>query len=398
MKGPRVAVFGAGSFGLWTGVHLLRHGAEVVLSDGFGVGNENAMSAGQYRLIRTLYGQRHLYIRLVAESLKDWVDLQTAEGQHLFEQVGVWWLFPDKDPGFVLNALPICKQYGLPITSISVENASKEFPYVSFEGIGSIFCDETAGYLRAKECCQSLLNQFKNNGGRYQECNSASIGRTAGGRVKDVVRSDNSRIEADYFVFACGPWLKDLFGNLLGEMRLTRQLEYYFRPSKKLPADRTPVMIDFGDGKSLFYGLHDPRQNQFKIGDDRPHGGIDNKGKEEASRAEKTNGIELLERRFPGLGGSDLIETRVCRYDRTRTEDFVADQHPEYDNVWIVGGGSGHGFKSSPSIGRYVTRLITDKTTELIPEFGFKHLQVSVKPNPASAILRDALPQVVPVG
>lgn len=397
MKGSRVAVFGAGSFGLWTALHLLRQGAEVILSDGFGVGNENAMSAGPYRLIRSLYGQRHLYIRLVAESLSDWVELRAAEGQDLFEQVGVWWLFPDEEPGFVLNALPICERYGLPISSIPIEDARKKFSYVSFEGIHSIFCDETAGYLRAKECCESLFHQFVDLGGQYQKCNSVRMGRRVGGVVRDVARSDNSLIEADYFVFACGPWLKDLFGNLLGEMRLTRQLEYYFQPSRPMSEERSPVMIDFGDGKSLFYGLHDPSRHQFKIGDDRSHGSIDMKGKEEATLEEEENGMKLLEKRFPGLRSSKLSKTRVCRYDRTRTEDFVADRHPEFENVWIVGGGSGHGFKSSPAIGRYVSQMVIDKTTELIPEFSFKHLLNCEKPNPASAILRAALPGMVHV-
>jgi sarcosine oxidase len=49
-----------------------------------------------------------------------------------------------------------------------------------------------------------------------------------------------------------------------------------------------------------------------------------------------------------------VIETRVCQYENTETGNYVVDRHPEMENVWIVGGGSGHGFKNGPAMGQYV--------------------------------------------
>jgi sarcosine oxidase len=45
------------------------------------------------------------------------------------------------------------------------------------------------------------------------------------------------------------------------------------------------------------------------------------------------------------------VESRVCQYENTATGDFLIDRHPGFENVWLVGGGSGHGFKHGPAVG-----------------------------------------------
>ena len=69
----------------------------------------------------------------------------------------------------------------------------------------------------------------------------------------------------------------------------------------------------------------------------------------------------FLRLRFPALDNAPVLETRVCQYENTSTGDFLLDRHPEYDNVWLVGGGSGHGFKHGPAVGKYVTDRIEDE-------------------------------------
>ena len=48
----------------------------------------------------------------------------------------------------------------------------------------------------------------------------------------------------------------------------------------------------------------------------------------------------------------------MCHYEKTANGDFLVDQHPEIENVWLVGGGSGHGFKHGPVVGEYVAGLL----------------------------------------
>jgi glycine/D-amino acid oxidase-like deaminating enzyme len=65
-------------------------------------------------------------------------------------------------------------------------------------------------------------------------------------------------------------------------------------------------------------------------------------------------------RRFPALKDAPVVETRVCQYENTSNGDFLIDRHPEMENVWLVGGGSGHGFKHGPSLGEYVAKRVLE--------------------------------------
>jgi glycine/D-amino acid oxidase-like deaminating enzyme len=72
----------------------------------------------------------------------------------------------------------------------------------------------------------------------------------------------------------------------------------------------------------------------------------------------------FLAERFPGLRDAVLTETRVCQYENTSNGDFLIDRHPDFDNVWLVGGGSGHGFKHGPAVGEYASSRILHGTHE----------------------------------
>ena len=48
----------------------------------------------------------------------------------------------------------------------------------------------------------------------------------------------------------------------------------------------------------------------------------------------------------------------MCQYENTSSGDFLLDRHPEADNVWLAGGGSGHGFKHGPTVGEYLSQQI----------------------------------------
>ncbi len=67
---------------------------------------------------------------------------------------------------------------------------------------------------------------------------------------------------------------------------------------------------------------------------------------------------EFAGRRFPALKDAPLVGSEVCQYENTSNGDFLIDRHPDRENVWLVGGGSGHGFKHGPALGEYVAERI----------------------------------------
>jgi glycine/D-amino acid oxidase-like deaminating enzyme len=69
---------------------------------------------------------------------------------------------------------------------------------------------------------------------------------------------------------------------------------------------------------------------------------------------------DYVEFRFPAMKGAPLVETRVCQYENTPDNHLIVDRHPEAENVWLVGGGSGHGFKHGPALGEMVAELVME--------------------------------------
>jgi len=75
---------------------------------------------------------------------------------------------------------------------------------------------------------------------------------------------------------------------------------------------------------------------------------------EQVSRAREWLGV-----RVPAMKEQPIVDYRVCQFEMTADENFIIDKHPDYDNVWIAGGGSGHGFKHGPVIGEYVAGRVS---------------------------------------
>ncbi len=172
-------------------------------------------------------------------------------------------------------------------------------------------------------------------------------------------------IEADQLVFACGPWLPKLFPGLLGSRIFpTRQEVLFFAPpagDARFEPGRFPAWIDFTDPR-VPYGFPDIESRGFKFAFDRHGPEFDpDSGDRLVSSASIDEARAFLAQRFPDLRVAPLAETRVCQYENTSNGDFLIDRHPDLENVWLVGGGSGHGFKHGPAVGEYAANRIAGK-------------------------------------
>ncbi len=177
-----------------------------------------------------------------------------------------------------------------------------------------------------------------------------------GGRLESVSTAKGERVRAGAYVFACGPWLPKLFPALLGErIHTSRQEVYFFGPppgEQRFESPHMPVWIDFG---GEVYGIPDIDFRGFKMALDRHGPALDPDTSERSVTPETLAEVRAyLHERFPAMRGAPLVESRVCQYENTSSGDFLIDRHPDFENVWLVGGGSGHGFKHGPAVGEYV--------------------------------------------
>jgi sarcosine oxidase len=353
---PRVAVVGAGAFGGWTALQLRRHGCDVTLVDSWGPGNPRSSSGGESRVIRAIYGPDKVYTEMVRRSYELWEDL---DGASLYTETGALWLHRGDD-AYVRSSRPILRELGFPLDQIDVAEAARRWPQIDFKGVQSAWLERRAGALSARRCCIAVRDAFANAGGTYRTAH-ASPGAIDGGSMSSLSLGDGSRVEADVFVFACGPWLGRVFPDAVGDrVRPTRQEVWYFGVppgSQRYTPARLPIWIDFGE--RIVYGIPDLDGHGFKIADDTRGELFDPTNGDRTLSPEGLAHVRtVLAERFPELAKAPLLRAEVCQYENSPDGHLIVDRHPRAKNVWLLGGGSGHGFKLAPAVGELTAAAI----------------------------------------
>lgn len=362
-----VAVIGAGVFGSWTAHHLQQQGHRVTLIDAWGPAHSRASSGGESRLTRAGYGRDAIYTRMATDSLAQWKALSAVSGLPIFIDAGVLFFSAVRDDYFE-GSIEVHRQLGLPIEALGQAEMTRRFPMIDFDGITIGMFEPAFGALMARRSVLTLVDRFVKAGGTYEKGFVQPPAMDLG-RLDQVRLSSGERISADRFVFAAGPWLPKLFPRLIGRRILpTRQEVFYFAPpagDRRFLPGAMPGWADFNAG-DIFYGFPDLETRGVKFAHDQHGVEVDpdtqSRRPTDAALAEI---IAFRDRRFPLLKNAPLTGAEVCQYENSSNGDFLIDLHPEWTNVLLLGGGSGHGFKHGPEVGRYAAaRLLGTVTPE----------------------------------
>ena len=360
MSAPHIVVVGAGAFGGWTALELAGRGARVTLLDAWGPGNARASSGGETRVIRASYGSRAIYTQMAVEAARRWRDADAAWGTALFRRTGGLWMFTG-DEAFGRDAAAALDTVGLPHEWLSPADVATRHPQIATEGLSAALWEPDAGVLHARLACQVVADRFVETGGVFERRAVAApvdVEALAVGRVR---LNDGGTIQADAFAFACGPWLGTLFPDAIGDAVVpTRQEVYYFGPpagDARFTEDGLPVWVEFAD--RMRYGIPGNAHRGFKFADDTSGERFDPTS---GSRALDPAGVAAarawIARRFPALADAPLVGGEVCQYEATPDSDFLIDRLPGAASVWVAGGGSGHGFKMGPVVGRLMADAV----------------------------------------
>jgi len=356
----KVVVIGAGAFGGWTALHLLRAGVKVTLLDSWGPGNPRASSGGETRIIRGAYGPDQPYTEMTARAMKHWRSHEKQWKRKFFHSTGVLFMAANGDDAWESGSREALEQAGIAHKALSLGEMKKQWPQINYEGIDWGLFEPDSGYLTARAACQAVVEGFVGEGGQYMRAPVRGEGLEFGAR-KGIALMDGSRVEADRYVFACGPWMGQLFPQTLGDkIRATQQHVFFFGvPAGDTRFDETQLPV-WADHRGRFlYGIPGHGARAFKIADDTRGPKFDPTSGERVASPERARlAQEYMEFRFPGMRGAPLIKGRVCQYEQTEDSHFVVDRHPADERIWLVGGGSGHGFKHGPALGEMVARLV----------------------------------------
>ncbi len=370
-SGARVTVVGAGAFGAWTAEHLRRAGAKVLLLDAWGPAHARASSGGESRMTRGAYGRDEVYTRMALDSLAEWKALSARSELPLFHQTGVLFFFPKTEP-YVTESFAVHRRLKLPTEQLGRAEMQRRFPQMDFSGIEVGLFEPGFGALMARRAVQELVASYVRAGGLYER-EAVLPPSPSGGRLRSVRTRSGRTIEADAFVFACGPWLPKLFLALLGKRIFpTRQEVFFFAPEAgddRFSPGRLPGWADFNGG-DIYYGFPDLEGRGFKIAHDAHGLAMDPDSGDRTPSPEALADVRaFMKRRFPALAARPLTEARVCQYENSANGDLLIDRHPALKNVLLVGAGSGHGFKHGPAVGLYAAQLLTGSLARAEPRF-----------------------------
>jgi monomeric sarcosine oxidase len=363
-----VAVVGAGVFGGWTALQLQQSGKRVAIIDAYGPANSRSSSGDESRIIRMGYGADEIYTRSALRSLRLWKELAAKTGEALFRQTGVLWLAHGDDP-YPIATADTLEKLAIPFEKLAVDEVARRYPQFNLDGISWGMIEPNSGVLTARRAVHAVLKEAISNGVEYLR---DSVETPADKRSLGYVTTASSRrISAATYVFACGPWLPKIFPVLLADRIVpTRQEVFYFEAPSRTRNFTSPALPTWIDFKDEAYGLPDLEGHGVKVAIDRHGPPFD---PDSGDRVVSEKGLAEVRRyladRLPDLKDAPVIEARVCQYENTSNGDFLIDRHPEFENVWLVGGGSGHGFKHGPIVGEYVAARIEGSSEGIEPRF-----------------------------
>lgn len=252
----RVLVVGAGAFGGWTALTLLRRGARVTLIDAWGPGNLRSSSGGESRIIRGTYGPKQPYTGMAARSLQLWKENEKRWQMRLLHRTGVLWLVTAEDDQFERESLPCLREAGIAYQELSVTELRRRWPQIHLEDVRWGIYEPDGGFLRAQLACRRVVEGFLAEGGEYQQALVLGEDLESGLR-NGVSLAGGSQLRADRYVFACGPWLGKLFPQTIGErIRSTKQDVFFFGTpagDSRFSEEHLPVWADHGE--RFLYGM-----------------------------------------------------------------------------------------------------------------------------------------------
>ncbi|HEY6273512.1 MAG TPA: FAD-dependent oxidoreductase [Terriglobales bacterium] len=362
-------VVGAGVFGAWTARYLRRSGASVALVDAYGPGNSRSSSGGESRILRMGYGTDQLYTQWALRSFPQWRDLLDRSGQNLLVRTGVLWLGRDSDP-HLLGMRELLTLLRVPCEQLTGAEIGRRYPQLRMPDVSLGVLEPDSGVVLARRAVQALVRDLEQSGVTVvidpvePLVNSRA---TTSAKLTQVRTSSGQSLSAAAFVFACGAWLPKLFPDVLAEKIFpTRQEVFFLGPpagNNDFSVGKMPAWLHHSHADRP-YALPNIESRGFKIAFDRHGPEFD---PQTGSRVVAPGAINRLRaylgEHVPELEGAPVVETLVCQYENTWNGDFLIDRHPGFNNVWVAGGGSGHGFKHGPAVGEYLAALILGQST-----------------------------------
>jgi sarcosine oxidase len=364
-----IIVIGLGAMGSATAQHLAERGHRVLAFDQFKPPHTQGSSHGQTRIIRKSYWEDPRYVPLLLRAYELWHKLERDTNRSLLHLTGGL-MIGRADGDLVMRSTASAEQFNLPHKILSHSELKRLYPmFIVRENMAALW-EHDAGFLYPEACVQQQLNQASRAGAdlRYNE-QVIEWSTLPGGGVS--VRTSQGVYNSDRLVITAGPWAPQILSTMYLPLRVTRQVLCWFEPLSApdfFHENRFPIFLLQPESDSrVLYGFPSisPDFEGVKVA---LHGSHDVCTPETVVRAILPEDERVVRDRLaetmPTLAGR-LLHAETCLYTMTPDEHFIIDKHPDYPQVSMAAGFSGHGFKFASVVGE----ILADMAMDLPPKF-----------------------------
>ena len=359
-----VIVLGVGGMGSAACHQLARRGVRVLGLEQFPLVHDRGSSHGETRIIRQAYFEHPDYVPLLLRTYALWEQLEQAANVRLFHRVGL-----------VLSGLPAgetisgarlsARLHGLAIDNLTPSEGTRRWPALKFPTDHDVVFEPAAGLLRVEACLQQQISEAVALGADIR-ANERVLSWASNG-TSVTVRTETEQFSAGSLVITAGAWSSRALQELGLPLKVVRKFVDWFpiRAGVFGPEAGMPTYY-FELPQGNFYGFPSIDDRTVKVAEHSGGETVD-----DPTSVDRTMHPEDVRRladftqaHLPGLGLQPAAHS-VCLYTLTPDQHFIVDTHPEWKNVAIAAGFSGHGFKFAPVIGESLADLTLDHRTSL---------------------------------
>jgi len=376
VSAPRapVLVVGAGVFGAGAAWELRRRGHAVLLLDPGPIPHPDASSTDVSKIVRTDYGSDAFYHELAGEAMAGWDRWNAECPRPLYHEDGFLLLSASSldAGGFEHESLRMQERAGNPVERLSGEALSARFPRWSADAFAEGYLNRRAGWAESGAVVEWMVDRALDAGVVLEETGVESLA-FAGDEVTGVVTTDGRTVRGSTVVVAAGSWTPALVPWLGGLMSVTGQPVLHFLVEDPTPF-QAPVFPTWAAdiANTGWYGFPALDDGRVKVGHHGPGIPLDARPGDAAWTAHEERCRAFLQRAVPALADAPVVTRRVCRYCDSRDGDFLVDRDPGHPGLVVASGGSGHGFKFAPVLGRIIADVVDGSGQETYSRFRWR--------------------------
>lgn len=364
MKQYDAIVIGVGGMGSAALFHLAHRGWKVLGLEQFDVPNEMGSSHGQSRMIRYTLQEHPSYVPLVRRAYELWHQLENSSRERLLVTTGSIRAGYEEDDYF-RGAIEACDTHQIPYQVLTGPETNLRFPGYNFGSDVFAVYQADGGFLLPERCIVNHVFGALKAGAEVHGRERVLEWEPVGEGIR--VRTDRDTYDAGRLVICAGPWAGKIEPVLAQHTAAERQVLGWFQPERPdlFRPDIFPVFGLFVE-EGRFYGFPVYGVPGFKVG--RSHHLNQQVGDPDQLDREIHDEDEALlrdfTRRYFPLAAGPALTLKTCMFTNSPDGHFILDVHPEYPQVSLASGFSGHGFKFASVIGEIMADLAeTGETT-----------------------------------